>query len=282
MGIVCKARQVSLNRIVALKLILAGNLASEAEIKRFYGEAEAAANLDHPGIVPVYQVGQYEGQHFLSMGYVEGSSLGAWLAEGPLPPRKAAELVRLVAEAVQYAHRQGVIHRDLKPANILLDHARSSAGHRLWPGEARPRRERTDDGRPGPGDAVVHAAGAGVGKNRADQCHVGRLCVRSRVIRRAHGPPALSGGQLDGDTATRAATGAGETQAAAEATHARQSEQEAQQSLYYASVARAMRVWSRWDTPGGQVGLALGDIDVTFEQLELLTLDNGTCLLPTP
>jgi WD40 repeat protein/predicted Ser/Thr protein kinase len=121
MGVVYQARQVKLNRPVALKMILAGQLATEADVRRFYLEAEAAANLDHPGIVPIYEVGQHENQHFFSMGFVEGRSLAETIAAGPLPPREAAALVRELAEAVQYAHDHGVIHRDLKPANVLLD-----------------------------------------------------------------------------------------------------------------------------------------------------------------
>jgi eukaryotic-like serine/threonine-protein kinase len=121
MGIVFQARQVSLNRPVALKMILAGQLANDTDVKRFYTEAEAAANLDHSGIVPIFEVGQHEGQHYFSMGFVEGQSLSQRLAEGPLPGRDAAELIRRVSEAIEYAHQRGVIHRDLKPANILLD-----------------------------------------------------------------------------------------------------------------------------------------------------------------
>ena len=115
------ARQVSLNRPVALKMILAGQLATETDVRRFHTEAEAAANLDHPGIVPIFEVGQHEGQHYFSMGFVEGQSLSQRLAEGPIPPREAAALMVKVAAAIEYAHRHGVIHRDLKPANILLD-----------------------------------------------------------------------------------------------------------------------------------------------------------------
>ena len=121
MGVVYKARQVNLNRIVALKMILAGQLASEEDVQRFRTEAEAAANLDHPGIVPIYEIGQHEGQHFFSMGYVDGCSLADRVRNGPLPPKDAADLTKKIAEAIAFAHSRNVIHRDLKPANVLLD-----------------------------------------------------------------------------------------------------------------------------------------------------------------
>ncbi len=121
MGVVYKAQQVSLNRIVAVKMLLTGRLASTLEIDRFNVEVQAAAQLDHPNIVPIIEVGQIDGQRYFSMGYVDGRSVADRIAAGPLPPREAANLLRAVAEAVHYAHGRGVFHRDLKPANILLD-----------------------------------------------------------------------------------------------------------------------------------------------------------------
>ncbi|MCH2127261.1 MAG: protein kinase, partial [Pirellulaceae bacterium] len=121
MGVVYKARQSKLNRVVALKMILAGQLAGQEDVLRFYVEAEAAASLEHPGIVPIYEIGELEGQHFFSMGFVEGDSLDARVKQGPMPPDEAARLNQAIAEAIAYAHSQGVIHRDLKPANILID-----------------------------------------------------------------------------------------------------------------------------------------------------------------
>lgn len=121
MGVVYKARQISLNRIVALKMMKSGELAGEEEIKRFQAEAEAAAKIDHPNIVPVYEVGQTNGLQFFSMGFVQGKSLAERLKQGPLPPLEAAALMHTVALAVQFAHDKGVIHRDLKPANVLTD-----------------------------------------------------------------------------------------------------------------------------------------------------------------
>jgi hypothetical protein len=102
-------------------MILSGQFAGEEDVQRFRAEAEAAANLDHPGIVPIYEVGEYEGQQYFSMGYIEGGSLADKIKDGPLPPKVAAEYVKKIAEAISFAHENGVIHRDLKPANVLLD-----------------------------------------------------------------------------------------------------------------------------------------------------------------
>jgi eukaryotic-like serine/threonine-protein kinase len=121
MGVVFKARHVKLNRMVALKMILGGALAQADELQRFNTEAAAAAQLQHPGIVALYEAGTYDSQPYFSMEFVEGSSLAQMAAAGPLPGPRAAAYLEKTARAVHYAHCRGVIHRDLKPANVLVD-----------------------------------------------------------------------------------------------------------------------------------------------------------------
>src|SRR5262245_19339846 len=120
-GVVYRARQKSLNRTVALKIIALGHSASKAHVKRFRREAEAAASLEHPCIVPIYEVGEREGACYFSMRFVEGGQLDEILKREPISPRRAVELIVKLASTVHYAHEHGILHRDIKPGNILLD-----------------------------------------------------------------------------------------------------------------------------------------------------------------
>jgi serine/threonine-protein kinase len=126
MGVVYKARQRGLKRIVALKMILAGDHVGETELARFRTEAEAAGQLQHPNIVQVYEVGEQGGCPFLSLEYINGGSLKDRLGGKPQPVLHAAQLVQVLAQTMEFAHRQGIIHRDLKPANVMLVDARAS------------------------------------------------------------------------------------------------------------------------------------------------------------
>src|SRR6476469_8751748 len=120
-GVVFRARQKSLNRTVALKVISLGQWASKAHLKRFRLEAEAAAHLEHPGIVPIHEVGERDGSCYFSMKFVEGGQLDEVTRREPMPIRRAVELIAKVARTVHYAHEHGILHRDIKPGNILLD-----------------------------------------------------------------------------------------------------------------------------------------------------------------
>jgi TolB-like protein/predicted Ser/Thr protein kinase/Flp pilus assembly protein TadD len=120
-GVVFRARQKSLNRTVALKVIGLGHWATDAHLKRFRREAEAAASLDHSGIVPIYEVGERDGSCYFSMKLVEGGQLDEVAKQEPMPIRRAVELIAKVARTVHYAHEHGILHRDIKPGNILLD-----------------------------------------------------------------------------------------------------------------------------------------------------------------
>ena len=120
MGLVFKAKQLSLGRLVAVKMIQRERLASEHERQRFLAEAQATARLDHPGIVPVYEVGEFDGHPFFSMQLITGQTLSERLADGPLPQREAARLMAYVARAIHHAHEQGILHRDIKPSNIII------------------------------------------------------------------------------------------------------------------------------------------------------------------
>jgi serine/threonine-protein kinase len=123
MGVVYRATQESLGRTVAVKMLLRRDLASQADLARFRSEAEAAARLDHPGIVSILEVGEHEGMPFYSMQFIEGTTLARRLADGGVQPRDGARLLAKVADAIHAAHARGVLHRDIKPSNILIDAA---------------------------------------------------------------------------------------------------------------------------------------------------------------
>src|SRR5687768_7026507 len=121
MGVVYKARDVELGRMIALKMILSGRFANEIEVQRFRDEAEAAANLDHPNIVPIYEIDEHDGRQYFTMKCIEGGSLATHIERYRRDPCAAAKMLATVAQAVHYSQRRGVLRRDLKPHNILID-----------------------------------------------------------------------------------------------------------------------------------------------------------------
>jgi len=121
MGIVYEAIRKSDNEVVAIKMILKGDFATKVEKERFRAEAEAAKRLNHPNIVPIYEIGEHEGLPYFCMKLIRGQTLSEKLIRGPMLPKKAAEIMASISDAITYAHKQGVLHRDLKPSNILLD-----------------------------------------------------------------------------------------------------------------------------------------------------------------
>lgn len=138
MGVVYKARQKDLDRIVALKMILGSQLAGPEQVERFHTEARAAARLRHPNIVQVLEAGEIAGQHYFAMQYIEGPSLDALLRTAPPPLEQSVRILADIARAVAYLHQHGVVHRDLKPSNIMLGSRPSAAGHRPELGEPIP------------------------------------------------------------------------------------------------------------------------------------------------
>ena len=120
MGVVFKARQMTLNRLIAVKMLLPGLVGSVERVRRFRTEAEAAASLSHPNIVAIHEIGEHRGQHYFSMDYVEGEDLAEHLQHSTLSSQQTAAFLIKIAEAIHHAHQRGILHRDLKPANILV------------------------------------------------------------------------------------------------------------------------------------------------------------------
>ncbi len=199
MGVVYEARQAGLNRHVAVKMIRAGQFATEAEVQRFQNEAEAVAQLDHPRIVPIYEVGKIKDHHYFSMKLIPAGSLANRLDAFPSDTRVRPRIVIEVARGIQHAHQRGILHRDLKPANILLDERGPAAGDRF--GLAK--RCGDDSGLTESGAilgtpsymAPEQAAGRKGTGHHAD----GRLRSGGRALRPAHRTRPIPGGDRDRD-----------------------------------------------------------------------------------
>jgi serine/threonine protein kinase len=161
MGIVYRARQRVPPRVVALKMILPAHVGSADAMKRFRAETEAAASLEHEGILPIYAVGEHDGAPFYSMKFAEGGTLADRLGQYRAKPREAAALVAALARAVAYAHERGILHRDLKPANVLFRRRRQTVRERFRSRQMAHTRKQSHRDLRGAGYAVLHGAGAG-------------------------------------------------------------------------------------------------------------------------
>ena len=202
MGVVFKARQIKLNRIVALKTIKSGTLAEARELRLFQSEAEAVAALDHPNIVPILEVGEQGGLHYYSMKLIEGWTVQDSLARFKGQPAAIARLVEQVAGAIHHAHQRGVLHRDLKPSNILVD--AQGNPHVIDFGLAkRLETAASDSTTESGGDRHAQFYGARAGRKPAGGDHHGHRCVwpGHGSLRLAHGAAAVPRDLSQGDTA---------------------------------------------------------------------------------
>ncbi len=201
MGVVYKARQISLNRIVALEDDpgrAAGRRGGRATIPR---RSRSGRQSRSSGIVPIYEIGEHEGQHYFSMGFVEGESLADKIEDGPLPPREAAEYAKKVAEAVAFAHERRRDPSRPEAGQRAARPKRRAQGHRLRPGQASRRRQRPDGHRADPGHAQLHAARAGLGQNETELTSGRRLFAGGDPVLPADRPAAVSGSESDGHAA---------------------------------------------------------------------------------
>ncbi len=211
MGVVYQARQLKLNRVVALKMILDDCRDRPPEYARFLSEAEVIAGLNHPNIVQIHEIGEADGRPFFSLEFVEGGSLAQRLrGSDPLPPRQAARLIADLARGVDAAHRQGVVHRDLKPANVSsLAAAADAPVGECTPkitdfGLAKRRGERRQDHRRlHPRHALLHGPRTGGRPGRGGRPRLRRLFARRHPLRAAHRPAAVPGRHAAGHHAAR-------------------------------------------------------------------------------